>query len=173
MNSDPEQQLEPPSPESHEVIGMEEAMPETPAQSKERLGGAIQKAKETITGSGSLVKEIGNTGKAYLDIPKKMLVTPLEAMWELVRLHPIEAAKKTAQGAGEIGKDIASITTAPFRLAAAGMATTKKAAVAGVTPMAKAAGKTVKAPFKAAAWVAKSPLRVFDVLNKGINKLAA
>lgn len=166
MDSDPEQPLEPPqeppSPESHEVIRMEESMLETPAQSKERLGGAIQKAKETIIGSGSLAKEIGDAGRAYLDIPKEMVVTPFKAMGELLHLHPIEATKKTAQGAGEIIKDIAKIATAPSRLA-----------VAGASVAAKAVGKTAKAPFKAAAWVAKSPLHVFGAVGRGINKLAA
>ena len=162
MNSDPEQPLEPPSSESHEVIRVEEATPETPAQSKERLGGAIQKAKETIIGSGSLVKEIGDAGVAYLDIPKEMVVTPFKAMGELVRLHPIEATKKITQGTGEIIKDIAKIATAPSRLA-----------VAGTSVVAKAVGKTAKAPFRTAVWAAKSPLRVFGVLNKGINKLVA
>lgn len=161
MDSDPEQQLEPPSPESHEVIRTEEAMSETPAQSKERLGGAIQKAKETIIGSGSLVKEIGDAGKVYLDIPKEMVVTPFKAMGELVHLHPIGATKKIIQGTGEITKDIVKIATTPSRLA-----------IAGTSVATRAVGKTAKAPLNAAVWIAKSPLRVFDMLNKGVNKLA-
>lgn len=154
MDSDLEQQLEPPSPKSHEVI-------ETPAESIERLGGAIKKAKETIIGSGSLVKEIGNAGNAYLGIPKEMVVTPFKAMGELIRLHPIEATKKITQGAGEIAKDIVKIATTPSRLA-----------IAGTSVATRTVGKTAKAPLKAVAWVTKSPLRVFDMLNKGINKLA-
>lgn len=127
---------------------------------KESVTGAIKTAKDTIIGSGSLVGEITDVGTAYKNAAKNAITTVPAAMLQLVKLHPIEAIKRTAEGFnGTIG-DIIKIGTSPSRLT-----------VAGTVGTAKIAKEASKLPLKAAAGVAKSPFFVWDALNRGTDKI--
>ena len=161
MTADEEQPMEPPMP-PQDILPTEEA-PEVfkpPTAPKEKLIGAIGKARETIVGSSSLKEEISGVGRAYLDVTKQMIVTPPKALWELVRLHPVNAAKETAIGLGKVLGSTVKMATSPSRLA-----------VAGAGKATKAAKKTAKIPFKLAAGIAKSPFRVWNALDKGTDRL--
>ncbi len=162
MVAEPEQPMGPPIEPPQDVLPMEESIEAfgPPTAPKERLSGAIGKARETIIGSGSLKEEISGLGRAYLDVSKQMIVTPPKALWELVRLHPINAARETARGFGDVLGSTVKMATSPSRLA-----------VAGAGKVAKAAKKTAKMPFKLAAGIAKSPFRVWNMLDKGTDKL--
>ncbi len=47
---------------------------------KEQLNSAIQKAKDTIVGSGSIKKELATVKNAVIDTPKEAVVTPLKSL---------------------------------------------------------------------------------------------
>ena len=165
MDSDPETPMElhhePPSPESREIVTMEEAMLET-AQSKERLGGAIQKAKETIKNIGYLPEEIGKIGKAYLDIPIKMVGAPFHATSKILHGQPLVATKEIAKGLSAIIKDIGEIAIAPARLAVSATKTT-----------AEVAKKIIAPPLAGIAQIATSPIRALGVIGRGAKRLVA
>lgn len=124
------------------------------------LGSAIHKARETIIGSGSIKQELKEVGSAYADIPGNVIRKPLHALGHLLMLNPIDATKELAEGTINVMGDVVKIGTAPARLASAGVAGT-----------AHLAAETAKLPFKGVKAIAESPFKVWDMMDKGTDKL--
>jgi hypothetical protein len=178
---------------------------ESATHPKETLRKMAQETKNTLIGSASMTHEIGEVGKAYADfygnaigtIPKtalrlvepnvveggeKALAAAPKALYNLVRMHPIEATKDLAEGlkglfsmvklhpidaARQLSEgihntmgDAIKIATSPARLA-----------TAGVVGGAKTLGAIAKVPFQTLGFVAKSPLHVWNMLEAGNSKL--
>ena len=110
MIAGPEEPMEPPIDMPPTMESIEAFRP--PTAPKERLGGAIRKAKETIIGSGPLGKEIRDTGEAY----KKTLTTPPKALWKLVSGHPIKAIREASNSFKNALGSAVKTATLPTRL---------------------------------------------------------
>ena len=127
---------------------------------KEQLNSAIQKAKDTIVGSGSIKKELATVKNAVIDTPKEAVVTPLKSLDQLVHLHPIDATEELASGAGNVIGNLVKVATSPARLG-----------IAGVSAGAEAVKAVAKMPVKGMEIIVKSPFYVWNTINRGADKI--
>ena len=129
---------------------------------KEAVMGALHTARETLIGSKSLTTEIKHLGSDYADMAKTAITTPPKILWDLVRLHPIDAVGKAVGGSNRILGDMIHVATSPIRLATAGAVNT--------THVAGSALKTAAyLPFATAEFVAKSPFRLWRTVDHGLD----
>lgn len=127
---------------------------------KEQLNLAVQKAKNTITESRTIMGELKKTIGAITDIPQETIKTPFKSLNQLLHLHPINAVTELANGATNVMGDLFKITSAPARMGAASISTGIKGAKAAT-----------KLPFQSAKMIIKSPFYIWNTMERGATKV--